>query len=327
MAPKTTKHAEEIPQNFWRFMTVYARPSKLFISRSHKRYVDGTPESVTPLTLDQIQRNKGREGPLTLRAHMAYVSRDTSDLLPTSIYVADGHTFDVEVSDPNPGRAMRPEITSIMDAPTRKLVRCPISCEENVIAACEALSNTCRDNGICALFYTDRGAGYKNKRFDADDSGLMSRLSITKMRALPYNSQEKGNIERSHQSIWIPLAQEFPTYLGDLMDKEARNAAYRATRRDVKEFGVSNLLMQRPDFHKAIAARAEEYNNDPHSALPKIQDNCVSEKSAAGYRSWRPRPARSGSRGRWSRPPQNPSCAAPLRSPQPSENPPSTARA
>jgi hypothetical protein len=36
------------------------------------------------------------------------------------------------------------------------------------------------------IFYTDRGAGYKNKTFDADAGGLMGRLGITKMHALPY---------------------------------------------------------------------------------------------------------------------------------------------
>ena len=283
LAPQTTKHTEEIPQDFWRFMAIFSRPAKLAITRSHARYLKQTPEGVTPLTLNQveytlrekldhIQRNKGREGPLTMRARMAYVSRDTSDLLPTAIYVADGHTFDAEIADPSSGRAMRPEITSIIDVATRRLVGRAISRKENVIAVCEALSNACSENGICAVFYTDRGAGYKNKRFDNDDAGLMSRLGITKMHALPYNSQAKGNIERSHQSIWIPLAQEFPTYLGDRMDKEARHKAFKTSRRDLKEFGQSDLLMGWEEFHRVVAERAEQYNNEPHSALAKIQD-------------------------------------------------------
>ncbi len=102
-------------------------------------------------------------------------------------YGWNGHTFDAEVADPNSYRAMRPEITSIMDVATRRLVGWAISRKENVIAVTEALRNACLENGIPAVFYTDRGAGYKNKTFDDNGNGLMGRLGIDKMEALPYS--------------------------------------------------------------------------------------------------------------------------------------------
>ena len=39
------------------------------------------------------------------------------------------------------------------------------------------------------------------------------------MRALPYNSQAKGVIERINQ-IYTPAAKRLPTYVGKDMDKE-----------------------------------------------------------------------------------------------------------
>lgn len=283
LAPATTKSAEPIPDDFWRFMRLFAHPAKPSIQRIHRKYLEQTPAGMAALTIDQvkytlrekldhIERAKGREGPLTLRSRLAYVSRDTSDLLPTTIYVADGHTFDAEVADPNSYRAMRPEITSIMDVATRRLVGWAISRKENVIAVTEALRNACAENGICAVFYVDRGAGYKNKTYDDEGNGLMARLGIDKMHALPYGSQAKGNIERSHQTIWITLAKEFPTYLGDAMDKEARQKAFRQSRKELAEVGASSLLMPWETFREAVARRAEDYNNEPHSSLPRIID-------------------------------------------------------
>lgn len=283
LAPAATKAAEPVPDDFARFMWFYAKPAKPAISRCHAKYLSSTPAGVTPLTIDQvkyilrektnhIERNRGREGALTLRSRMAYVSRDTSDLLPTTVYVADGHTFDAEVADPNSYRAMRPEITSIMDVATRRLVGWAISRKENVIAVTEALRNACMQCGIPAVFYVDRGAGYKNKTFDDHGNGLMARLGIDKMHALPYGSQAKGNIERSHQTIWITLAKDFPTYLGDAMDKEARQKSFRESRKALTEFGASTLLMPWDDFRAEIARRAAEYNDEPHSSLPRIID-------------------------------------------------------
>lgn len=283
LAPATTRASAPIPEDFPRFMMFYARPAKPALIRAHQKYLDATPPGIIPLTvnqvryalrekLDHIERSKGREGALTRRVRMAYVSRDTSDLLPTTIYVADGHTFDAEVADPVSGRPMRPEITSIMDVATRKAVGWAISRKENVIAVTEALRNASVTHGICAMFYVDRGSGYKNKTFDDDGNGLMSRLDITKMHALPYNSQAKGNIERSHRTIWITLAKDFPTYLGADMDKEARQAVFRRSRQDLKLFGQSQLLMSWHDFRAAVARRAEEYNNEPHSALHRVLD-------------------------------------------------------
>ncbi|SMC39125.1 hypothetical protein [Rhizobium sp. RU36D] len=185
--------------------------------------------------LNNIEKNVGREGLLTLRSRMAYIQRSTENLFPTTIYTADGKTFDAEVEHPVTKRPFKPEITSILDVATRRCVGFSIALKENVISVTEALRNSCCYYSIPAIFYTDRGPGYKNKTFDGDVNGLMGRLSITKMHALPYNSQAKGIIERFNGTVWNPLARKLPTYLGAEMDKEAAKAVHKKTRCDIKE--------------------------------------------------------------------------------------------
>lgn len=284
LAPAATKLEEPIPQDFWRFMRYYARPAKPKITDIHRTYFDATPNGIEPLSINQVQyilrakldhieKNRGREGRLALRARMAFVSRDTSDILPGTIYVGDGHTFDARIEGPGGSRApMRPEITAIIDVATRRAVGWAISRKENVIAVTEALRNACTDHCIPAVVYFDRGAGYKNKTFDNEGNGLMARLDITKMHALPYGSQAKGNIERSHQSIWIPFARELPTYLGEDMDKEARLKVDKQIKADRREFGYSKLLMPWNEFRQECQRRIDEYNNRPHSELPRFVD-------------------------------------------------------
>lgn len=283
LVPDATKQEDPIPEEFWRFMRLYASPAKPKLPRVYKSYLDGTPAGVQPLTTDQIayilrnkldhkERNEGREGRLTLRARLAYVSRDTSDILPGTIYVGDGHTFDARIEDPASRAPMRPEITAIIDVASRRAVGWAISRKENVIAVTEALRNACTDHCIPAVVYFDRGAGYKNKRFDDEGNGLISRLDITKMHALPYGSQAKGNIERSHQSIWIPFAKELPTYLGEDMDKEARQKVDKQIKADRREFGYSKLLMPWHEFRQECQRRIDEYNACPHSSLPRFAD-------------------------------------------------------
>ncbi|WP_228156838.1 Mu transposase C-terminal domain-containing protein [Fuscovulum blasticum] len=287
LAPIPPKQADPIPQAFFDFMAYYAIPSKPSIANAHRKWLDDVEArqgvQLMPLTLSQvtrilrdrlnnIEKNVGREGILTLRARMSYVTRTTDDMWPTTVYTADGKTFDAEVADPVSGKPMRPEITSVLDVATRRCVGYAVSRKENVIAVTEALRRSCSTHGICAIFYTDRGAGYKNKRFDDDRfGGLMARLGITKMHALPYNSQAKGIIERFNH-VWNDLAKRMPTYMGCDMDKEAKKAIHQETRREIKEFRVARRLPSWAEFIAAVEKTINDYNARPHTGLPRFED-------------------------------------------------------
>ncbi|MEN2979962.1 transposase family protein [Tistrella bauzanensis] len=283
LAPATTKKAQPVPACFATFLKFYAMPNKPTVSDALDQYKAAHPEPEMQLTIDQvryilrtrmnnIERHVGREGLLTLRARLPYVTRTTEDMWPTTVYTADGKTFGAEVLDPVSNRPIRPEITTVLDVVTRKGVGIAVSRKENVIAVTEALRKACAQYGIPAIFYADRGPGYKNKTFDADVSGLMGRLGITKMHARAYNSQAKGLIERPNSTIWDVLAKRMPSYIGDDADKEAKKKAHQQSRRDLRTIGSTRTMPTWDEFLSICEAWIERYNDQPHRGLPRIED-------------------------------------------------------
>lgn len=296
LAPVPPKQQADIPAGFYDFLKFWAIPSKPSVPEAYLEYstavAQRTGVQLMTVTLEQVQyvmrhrlkgldKYVGREGLLTLRSRMAYVTRTTEDMWPTTVYTADGKTFDAEVADPTSGRPMRPEITSVLDVATRKCVGYAVSRKENVIAVTEALRRSCSAHGICAIFYTDRGAGYKNKVFDGDDGaalgGLMGRLGITKYHALPYNSQAKGIVERFN-AVWNNLAKKFPSYIGSDMDKEAKQASHKETRREIREIGVARGLPSWAEFVASVEKTIADYNDRPHEGLPRFEDPATGKK-------------------------------------------------
>lgn len=286
LAPVPTNAHLPVPDEFSDFLRFYAKPGKPDITDAHAQYLKAaeTPGlHRVPLTLNQvkyilrnrmnnIERAVGREGLLTLRSRLPYVTRTTDDMWPSTIYSADGKTFDAEVADPVTKRPIRPEITTVIDIVTRKIVGISLARSENQRSVAEALRNSCCWNGIPAIFYVDRGPGYRNEAMDADIGGLMGRLGITKSHAAPYGSQAKGRIEIVNKTVWNTLAKRLPTYIGQDMDKEAGQRIHKITRQELKEFGASRHLPSWEEFVGLCRGMVEEYNAKPHSSLPKFRD-------------------------------------------------------
>jgi putative transposase len=155
------------------------------------------------------------------------VARDVSELWPTAVYVSDGHCFDAEVAHPRHGRPFRPEVTTVIDVFTRRIVGWALGLSENSWDVTAAAGNAIPTAGDCDIWYADRGRGFNNHLWDDNLTGLIARLSITKTNALPYGSQARGVIERSHQSALVCAAKLLPTYMGAAMDAEARQRAFQ----------------------------------------------------------------------------------------------------
>ncbi len=228
--------------------------------------------------MGNVEAQRGRMGSRELKNLKPFIRRDTEQLLPTDVYTADGHCFDAEVAHPMHGKPFRPEITAIIDVATRRLVGWSIDLAESGWAVLDAVRMSACECGIPAIFYVDNGSGYKNQMMGAKGRGVMARLNTEMSHALPYNSQAKGLIERSHQSIWIKAAKNLPSYIGKDMDAEASNKMFKLTRSEIKQIGVSKGLIAWTDFLNFAAQVVSDYNNKPHSSLKRITDPVTLKK-------------------------------------------------
>ncbi|KDB09485.1 Transposase-like Mu [Burkholderia sp. lig30] len=221
--------------------------------------------------LGNVSREVGRMGPHELKNIRPYVVRTFDQLLPNDVWSADGHTFDAEVQHPLHGRPFRPEITTIIDIATRMAVGFSVGLAESSIAVLEAISNATLNCGAPAVFYVDNGSGYSNQLLKREGTGLQGLLGFNIKHSLPYNSQAKGVIERSHQTIWIQGAKLLPSFIGASMDREAKLAQFKVTRKAIKDGGALPL-MGWDQFIQFAQERIDEYNHRPHRSLPKIVD-------------------------------------------------------
>ncbi|WP_052265413.1 Mu transposase C-terminal domain-containing protein [Ruegeria sp. ANG-R] len=284
------------------FLRHYAKPSKPSISAAIKNYRDADDRIGDVPSYDQVRRalkalkgtsdhlmaHKGREGPLALKARSAFVSRSVEGLEPGTIYTGDGKTFDAEVQHPRHGKPFRPEITTIIDVATRKAVGWSVGLDENAELVAQAILHAVQNHGIPAIFYADRGSGYKNKMISTTAHGLCARLGTTATHSLPYNSQARGAIERVHGTIWNRLAKDYPSYMGKDMDPEAAKKVFKESRRALQiiegkrkvedpktllkaERTYARLIISWQQFVEDVDTAIAEYNDTPHSSM-RIRD-------------------------------------------------------
>jgi putative transposase len=218
-------------------------------------------------SMSAVDRERGRRGPQDLKALKPYVRRTTDQLLPLDVIISDGHCFDADdVAHPIHGRPFRPELSAVLDVATRRAIGWAASLAEATWATVDALRQAAQ-HGLPAMFYTDRGAGYVNATVEA----MLARMGCSHPKALPYNSQARGLIERAHQSIWIDAARTRPGYLGRDMDKTARRAFTNVVKLDLRTRGVSRHLTPWADFLAWCQAVIDAYNDRPHRGLAKIR--------------------------------------------------------
>lgn len=268
----------DIPDWAGALMELYGRPQKPSLTDALKALkAQGAAPSYDQARrflnkLSAITRNSGRMGPRTLKAMRAYTVRAVEGLWPTAIYCADGHTFKAEVAHPIHGRPFRPEITTVIDVYTRKITGWSVNLAENTWSVADAARHAFETHGLCDVWYYDNGPGANNRTWDEAMVGLIARLGITKQNSLPYGSQARGVIERVNRSVWHRAAKVLPTYVGADMDDEARQRAFKITRRDIKAVGTSRLLLPWADFLILCEMAVAQHNSEPHSTLKKITD-------------------------------------------------------
>lgn len=292
LTPKLPAADMSIPDWANSFLGFYQTPQKPSVDAAYREYCKVTPAEQRPSVhqirrflakLGTVTRERGRMGERELKNIMPFVRRDFSLLLPNDVWTADGHTFDAEVQHPFHGRPFRPEITTILDVATRRAVGWSVDLAESGLAVVDALRNAVEREGILAMFYVDNGPGYSNAMLKDETTGLAGRLGFTITHSLPYNSQARGVIERSHQTIWVNAAKLLPSYIGATMDREARLQQFKVTRSALKHGGAMPL-MPWDLFVRFVEERIAEYNARAHRSLKSISpDQCLLSHVAKGF--------------------------------------------
>lgn len=292
LAPKTRQKDMAPPEWATDFLYQWQQPQKPSVEEAYRQFCNNTPEEGRPsihqvrrflAKLGTITRERGRMGARELKNIQPFVRRDFSQLLPNDVWSADGHTFDAEVQHPFHGRPFRPEITTFVDIATRRAVGWSVDLAESSMAVADALRNGVERNGIPALIYVDNGSGYRNAFMQDTATGLVGRIGSTMTHSLPYNSQARGVIERLHQTIWVEGAKLLPSYMGAMMDREARLQQFKLTRKALKNGGAMPL-MPWDMFVAWCDSRIADYNARPHRSLGNTSpDLCLRNHQAKGW--------------------------------------------
>lgn len=290
LVPKKRVADMTVPAWAAAFMAFYQRPEKPTVEHAYRQFAainQGELPSIHQVRrfLDKVGAvalQTGRMGSRELKTIKKFIRRTFDTLLPSDIYSADGHCFDAEVQHPFHGRPFRPEITSVVDIATRRLIGWSVDLAESSLAVLDALRVSALTGGIPAILYVDNGSGYVNQMMNDTATGLLARLGTEMVHSLPYNSQARGVIERLHKTIWVDAAKEVQGYIGRDMDRQAKQQVFKMSRHalSVKGEAVATPLMPWHLFLEFCAEKAAAYNAKPHRSLPKMVD------PVSGRRRW-----------------------------------------
>ncbi|MGL4710773.1 MAG: Mu transposase C-terminal domain-containing protein [Aeromonas veronii] len=273
----------DVPEWWYEFKPFWQHPQKPSLAEAHRNYQAQTPGPHVSLRqvayfmgrLSEEACNWGRMSEQELKAYQAFKRLNFDHLDPNDVWQIDGHKFDALVINPITGQRFRPEVTVIIDWATRVWTGFSVNLAESSISTADAIRDAVMQRGMFAILYTDNGPGFK-------DNALIDKvcdvLGGTLSRALPYNSQAKGLVERFHHTALVRLAKRYPSYIGEDMDKQASTKAHKISLALLKEGtreAKQRMNLWVPDlnsFYRDLLEEQRVYNNTPHSELPKVRD-------------------------------------------------------
>ncbi|KPA91364.1 Mu transposase/integrase [Pseudomonas asplenii] len=275
LAPLRQRQDLTIPDWAKDFLRCYQRPTKPSVAASYTEFARGYKGAVP--SIHAVQRflkklspealQAGRMSPQELKMLQPFRRRDTKNLFPGDVYTADGHKFDAEIINPITGKPYRPEITTVLDVATRRVVGISVGEAESAIGVLDALRDAVR-KCMFGIFYVDNGSGFDNDMVRE----VVDRLGGTMQHSIPYNSQARGLSERGHQTMWVRAAKKLTSYIGVDMDKHAGTRVHRLSRKQLKETGTTRLMPTFGEFMAGVEDEIATYNRTPHRGLQKIRD-------------------------------------------------------
>ncbi|WP_198314583.1 Mu transposase C-terminal domain-containing protein [Chitinibacter sp. GC72] len=297
LAPQVRQKDMRTPWWLGEFLAVYRRPSKPALVESYREFVKALPVNEVPPSIDAVRRMLkklppkmlyvGRHSGAALKAKLPFVRRDWSLLTPGDVLVGDGHGMKCKVINPETGQPMVIEVTLGLDCSSRLAMGWSTALSENVIAVSDMIRHVASKYPPPLIYYSDNGAGETGKVLDAPLTGILPRLGIHHETGIPGNPQGRGLIERAWGTITIPLAKKYPTYQGKDADRDTLRLVNRDIRRaqTVQRNAGEGMTVNLPhvpslaEFVADLDAAINEYNQRPHSSLPKVNGVHMSPKA------------------------------------------------
>lgn len=272
------------PDWLWPLMKHYAKPSWPSLAWAWRQFTKNPPEGVSIPSLSLVEkvvrelgpltRNRGRMTPAEMRALRVFTVRDDSMLEPLDVITADGHTFKAKVRHPFHGGPFRPELVTVLDVATRFATGWSAGLAESAWVVADALRVSATSAGLGAILYSDNGAGFVADVLTGSNKavGILNRMGTRPETAIPGNAQARGVIERFQRTCWGAAAKELPSYAGKQGSRDAARLIDRRIRADYRDAGSSPLVMPWTDFLIFAQQKIDEYNDTPHSHLPRVDD-------------------------------------------------------
>lgn len=233
--------------------------------------------------IPKAERERSRVTGSDYKSLLPFIRRDWSVMPVNGVWIGDGHGMKMEVINPGTGKPFRPEITLVIDGCTRVVVGWSLGLSESQVAVGDAIRNAVSRYGVPLIYYSDNGGGEKNKVFDADITGIFSRLEIDHPTGIPGNPQARGIIERLNQEIPKRAAMKFGSWVGKSGDRETqrkyRKQVDSAVNALEKGKGLNAVqqaaLCKVPTWEQLIEEierQVERHNNRPHTSLPEREN-------------------------------------------------------
>lgn len=233
--------------------------------------------------IPKAERERGRITGAEYKSLLPFVRRDWSVLPVNGVWVGDGHGIKMEVINPKTGKPFMPEITLIIEGLTRVVVGWSLARSESRIAVGDAIRHAVSQFGVPLVYYSDNGGGEKNREFDADITGIFSRLGIDHPTGIPGNPQARGIIERLNKEIPARAARKFGSFVGKSGDRETQRiyqkqkaSAVNAIERGKPLNAIQKAVLQKvptwTQLIEEIERQVQRHNNRPHSSLP-VREN------------------------------------------------------
>lgn len=243
--------------------------------------------------IPKAERQRGRYTGAEYKSLLPFIRRDWSVMPVNGVWVGDGHGMKMEVINPATGKPFRPEITLVIEGLTRVVVGWSLAQSESQVAVGDAIRHAVSQYGVPLIYYSDNGGGEKNSVFDADITGIFSRIGIDHPTGIPGNPQARGIIERLNREIPARAAKTFGSYVGKSGDREtqrkyrkaidsALNAMEKGKELNAEQAGAMRKVPTWEQLTLEIEKQIQRHNNRPHSTLPKRENG--EHWSPAAYR-------------------------------------------